>query len=149
MTNSSKLQYEIRRDVVVHHAGDQEIREYHYHEEYNIPKTNSVLERINKNLSLRFPIVYEKTNITNSGEGKTHNRYDLLKTVTPGWAQKAEIKKFYELAKKLTEETGIIHHVDHIIPLNHPLVCGLHVKENLQVITREENYRKSNTFIVE
>lgn len=36
------------------------------------------------------------------------------------------------------------HEVDHIIPLNHPLVCGLHCVANLQYLTVEANREKSN-----
>lgn len=36
--------------------------------------------------------------------------------------------------------------VDHIIPLNHSSVCGLHCLANLQYLTEEENYFKSNKF---
>ena len=39
-----------------------------------------------------------------------------------------------------------LHHVDHVVPINHPLVCGLHVPWNLQVLTGPDNVRKSNSF---
>ena len=66
----------------------------------------------------------------------------------PKWANKVAIEEFYIKARLLTEETGIRHEVDHIIPLNHALVCGLHVEHNLQVITKTENQKKSNNFDV-
>jgi len=32
------------------------------------------------------------------------------------------------------------------VPLRHPLVCGLHVPANLQVLTAEQNRLKHNSF---
>lgn len=64
----------------------------------------------------------------------------------PLWANKTAIKEIYLRARQFTIETGIKHEVDHIIPSNHPLVCGLHVEHNLQIITEEENISKSNKF---
>jgi hypothetical protein len=56
------------------------------------------------------------------------------------------ILSMYEQAQKLTEATGIPHEVDHVIPLQGRLVSGLHVKENLRVVTRHENRTKSRRF---
>jgi hypothetical protein len=64
---------------------------------------------------------------------------------TPLWANKKKIKEFYSVAKLLTENTGVKHHVDHIVPLRGEFVCGLHVEHNLQILTQEENIRKSNS----
>lgn len=67
---------------------------------------------------------------------------------TPNWLTKEhfqEINFFYDLAKELTKNTKIEHHVDHIIPLNGKTVSGLHVPWNLQVLTKEQNLRKGNS----
>lgn len=63
---------------------------------------------------------------------------------TPAWADLAKIEAFYELRERLTLETGILHHVDHIDPLRHPRLCGLHVHYNLRVIPAAINLRKRN-----
>lgn len=57
---------------------------------------------------------------------------------------KKECTLIYKECKKLNTERGDIYEVDHIIPLVHKDVCGLHVPWNLQIITRKENRKKSN-----
>jgi len=63
---------------------------------------------------------------------------------TPSWADLAAIKAIYRECSRLTNETGIKHHVDHIFPLRSKYMCGLHVESNLQIITASENMRKNN-----
>ncbi len=72
-------------------------------------------------------------------------RYALKKQAMPAWADVAAIKAIYLEAARLTRETGVQHDVDHIYPLQGVTVCGLHVANNLQVLTHLENVRKKNT----
>lgn len=67
------------------------------------------------------------------------------KQATPPWLtddQDREIQAVYEEARRLTEETGIPHEVDHIVPLAGKIVSGLHVPWNLRAIPRVENNRR-------
>ena len=70
-------------------------------------------------------------------------RRALCAKATPAWADKQAINDVYEEARYMQM------HVDHIVPLNHPLVCGLHVWDNLQLLTKEANLRKNNKFDLE
>ena len=65
---------------------------------------------------------------------------------TPPWADMKAIRAVYNEAARLTEETGILHEVDHWVPLRHPNVCGLHVDWNLRAIPKAANMAKSNAW---
>lgn len=60
------------------------------------------------------------------------------------WGQKEKIDAVYSLAKTMTLLFGSPYEVDHRYPLNGRQVCGLHIEQNLQVISKAENQRKGN-----
>jgi len=70
------------------------------------------------------------------------------RSATPKWLSaihRAQIMEFYDLARAKTMQTGVMYHVDHIIPVNGKNVSGLHVPWNLQLLTQAENCAKKNS----
>ena len=75
------------------------------------------------------------------------NNKKRYKKAQPIWANIYEIRKIYATMRKLNAKVGEnLYEVDHIIPLCNDIVCGLHVANNLQIITSVENKIKSNIF---
>jgi hypothetical protein len=67
-------------------------------------------------------------------------RRRLIETrATPSWANMDAIRAWYAFA---SVTPGV--HVDHIVPLNSTLVCGLHCEFNLQLLPASENMSKGN-----
>jgi len=71
---------------------------------------------------------------------KSNKRRAKLLQAIPKFANIDKIKEIYKNCPK-----G--YHVDHIIPLNNPIVCGLHVEWNLQYLSAKENCSKGNKLI--
>jgi hypothetical protein len=62
----------------------------------------------------------------------------------PKWADLKAIAEIYKDCQFVSYVTGDQYHVDHIVPLRSPLVCGLHCEANLRVLPGLENSLKSN-----
>lgn len=96
--------------------------------------------KYDKNRRQNVPGVREKYNATSA-------KYRAAKLkATPLWFEKEKVELLYVQSKLLTESTGTKHNVDHIVPLQGELVCGLHCLDNLQVIPALDNISKSNSF---
>ena len=69
-------------------------------------------------------------------------------SAAPAWANKFFISEAYDLAKRRTalRSGGHKWHVDHIVPLQSKLVCGLHVENNIRVIPSFTNSSKGNRY---
>lgn len=80
------------------------------------------------------------------GAARTARRRDAERRATPLWADRDEILCVYKAAARLSEETGVPHDVDHIVPLQGKNVCGLHVHWNLQPLPASANRSKQNKF---
>lgn len=62
----------------------------------------------------------------------------------PKWAINFFLREAYDLARLRTKVTGVKWEVDHIVPLRHPIVCGLHAHTNIRVVLAHANRVKSN-----
>jgi hypothetical protein len=94
--------------------------------------------QINKDVISERNSTYRSRHLSEYSAYAAKRRAVKLKA-TPVWANLDKIKEIYR-----NREEG--YHVDHVIPLQHPLVCGLHCEFNLQYLPASENLSKSNKF---
>lgn len=85
--------------------------------------------------------IYYRTK--NKGASQSARRAAALKA-TPPWVSQSDLVAVFLEAARLTAETRVEHHVDHIVPLQSRHVCGLHVPWNLRAIPASENLSKRN-----
>lgn len=89
---------------------------------------------------------YDKLHQAEKAAREAFRRAQKIKA-TPPWLteeHKEQIKSMYKERDRLRATTGIMYHVDHIMPLIHKNLCGLHVPWNLQLLPWKENLKKSN-----
>jgi hypothetical protein len=89
---------------------------------------------------------YRQKNKSAEAENVRRRQAKLLQR-TPKWLTVDDIwlmREAYSLAQLRTQMFGFAWHVDHILPLQGKVVSGLHVPQNLQVISWADNLSKAN-----
>lgn len=75
-----------------------------------------------------------------------HRRKAAEVAAVPPWFDSAAVQKVYLKAAEWSGILGHPLHVDHVVPLRSPLVCGLHTHSNLQLLAAAENVAKGNRY---
>ena len=138
---------ELSRKWVMEHPEERKRIQNSYYQRHKhlIQAKNRVHTR---NYNLKNPMKNKEWKAKNPGKclaQKARRRASEI-SANVKWANPFFIEEIYDLAKRRTKILGQKWVVDHIVPLNSPLVCGLHVENNLQVIPEIHNLRKHNRY---
>jgi 5-methylcytosine-specific restriction endonuclease McrA len=98
------------------------------------------LEKLNNEELMKPYRTKEKSN--NKTYRYRAKKFGEAPVLTPEEHQR--ILLIYQECARITEETGISHHVDHIHPISKG---GKHHPDNLQILTATENIRKGNKLL--
>lgn len=138
----------LRKDYVNRNQEKIRLLSKRYRERHKkrVSERKKLYREKNKDKVLKHKRQYYKENRAISAASSARRSAQKIKAVPP-WVDMEKIKILYIEAKRLTKETGILHVVDHILPLRSNIICGLHVHTNLRVITWEENASKGNRIV--
>lgn len=62
----------------------------------------------------------------------------------PPWVRRKDFYGMRERARALSAREGVPYVLDHIVPIDHPLVCGLTVPWNLRPVPARVNATRGN-----
>lgn len=113
---------------------------------YPKSKLNPKLEKVKKPLKKIEKLLRKKKSKTQCRKDYRERRKERLKLATPSWANLEAINALYIEAEERSKREHTRYAVDHIIPLFHKYVCGLHVENNLRIISWKDNGVKNNKF---
>lgn len=88
---------------------------------------------------------YAKPPVPRQGSKRGENpRHVALAQAFCDWSDLDEVVRMCVAAAVMAELTGRTYVLAHTVPLNHPLVCGLHTHTNIRVVTNELNALEGN-----
>ena len=129
------------------YAGDPEYRskrkQYEAEKYANDPEYR---ERALSRVKSRYQEVKDTPEVRARQRKQNAKRRSALLKRLPSWADPDRIEEIYKTAEEIARETGIPHHVDHVIPLQGKNVSGLHHQDNLLIVPGAENLSKGNRF---
>ena len=111
-----------------------------------------------KNLSYQPQHSFRLAKVKREAIRVSQKKYDheqRKKLATPRWANHFKINAIYLERSRLNARDGKNSwHVDHIFPLKYrgkhgEEGSGLHIHQNLEIVSREQNLKKSNRFVGE
>lgn len=124
-------------------------RAYHLANRAEVRARQKAWKDANKHLSAEYRKLHKDRDAAKRKLWEADNKHILnaraakrrfaLRQAVPAWADLDKIALIYAEAQKAP---GL--HVDHIVPLQSDLVCGLHCEANLRVIPATENIGKGN-----
>lgn len=117
----------------------------HYHRNVESHRERAAQYRSENPEKVKVSQATSKARNITSVYARNRARTDQQRLATPKWADVEKIATIYKVSAVL-RNAGRAVCVDHIIPLISDVVCGLHVHNNLQVISTSENVRKGNRY---
>lgn len=71
-----------------------------------------------------------------SSYGSRRRKARIVRQATPSWHDESAVDRLKSEATRLSKSLRMDFSVEYIIPLKHKKVCGLHVVENMHVVSR-------------
>lgn len=97
----------------------------------------------NPDKEIAYRKVYDK--IHRAEKNARYWKYQAAKRkAIPAWSELKAVSIIYAKCARLTKWLEVAHNVDHIVPLQSDLVCGLHCEANLRIVPQTENLSKGN-----
>lgn len=144
-TSEKKCQCEVHKAKRASAANSR----YEKHRDYRLKKA-SEWSKANTERRKKIALEWAQRNL-HKVTAQTQKRRATKANATPSWFSDFDdfvLKEAHHLARLRAKLTGVLWEVDHVIPIAGKRVCGFHLAVNIRVVTRSENRRKSNKFII-